>query len=353
MSQLPVQAAEVASFESRLGVKLPAYYKSTLLDDKIRRILSSKTIGSLRPGDSMSLFAGLTEELRQLHPEFPHSGVVFSCPTDHTTGNFDLTRGYLRFFLPDKDDPSRLGDTVYSWDLRKRRKSRDCTIQEWIDSYEACADDALLRELGVDKPNVFEHEGLVAEPRDPGLAAILTLRGDSALRTLASVGEIWMPCATFRVKGAYISVCDLGQTPRPAEGVRLAPGEYEVSATIRRSALGDWPVLGKIRVAPKCLRISPDLHRVFDVNVNWGAIAVYDRQTFFRKVSSDSRDSFAMDLVDAASERPCVIDTGKGTKVLVAASGDGDGSYPVYALMHGAEAVGLEVHFNANEARTQ
>ena len=45
MSNLPVDAAELAGFEQRLGVRLPEHYVSSLLDPGIGAVLRDRRIG--------------------------------------------------------------------------------------------------------------------------------------------------------------------------------------------------------------------------------------------------------------------------------------------------------------------
>lgn len=347
MSNLPVIADEVASFETRLGIQLPEHYKASLLDERIRRILSSKTVGFLHPGHTMAHFADLTETLRRRHPEFPRAGVVLSCGIDSDTGDFNLAWGYLRFLLPDKKVAARLGDTVYAWDLRKRRQSRDCTIQVWIGSSIDCADDELTASLGIRKPRVHDDdEPLRTRSCDPDLMAALALRGDAAQARLSALGERWLPCVQFELKGSFVSIVDLGQSPDPRRGVRLPPGRYEASVKLAASRLGDWPIVSKLRLVLPHEGDALGLERIGDVDVDLAAIAIFDRQVFLRKFPVDRRDAFALALADVTL-RPCLVESGKGTDVLVVPAGDGDGTYPLHALSQGGSTIGIEVHFTA------
>lgn len=350
MSTLPINSDEVSAFEQRIGIQLPEYYKARLQDPKVRCLFEK--VQAIRADQSMMSFANLTEHLKNAHPEFPRDGVVLFCGTDEA-GRFNLDWGYLRFMLPEKKNPSRLSETVYTWDVTKRRKSRDCTIQEWLDSTIDCAPDELVMELGLTKQNAFEQDDLEVEPCDPDLQAKLRLRGDAAFSMLTSLGTTWLPCAELAISGAYVSVTDLGQTPSPSSGIKMLPGAYVATVQLSKSGLGDWPVISSFRLMQKGAAQPFVTQEAGVVDVDLAAVAVFDRQGFFKAVPASDREGFTMDLMEI-SEMPCLVVAGKRSPspVLVLPSGDGDGTYQIHRLTVGTQNIGLEITFGIAEART-
>ena len=344
MSNLPVDAAELAGFEQRLGVRLPEHYVSSLLDPGIGAVLRDRRIGFLRPGSTMEQFGALTEALRARYADFPRDGVLLSCPVHHRTGEFDFEWGYPRFLVPDKKDRTRLGDTVYTWMPQQRRKVRDCTIQEWIASTLHFAGDDVLSAAGVARPpDPWPEQPLRTRPVEAELAAILALRGEAALARLAEVDGQWLPCATLKLKGNWLSVCDLAQFPTGDMGVRLPPGEYAAQVRLAKSRLGEWPIVATLRVTRPGAQPT-DRRHAYDVDIDLAAIAVHDRQTLLRRFAIHDRDPVSEQLM-ALECTHCVVVIRKGLESLVLPSGDGDGSYPVYALLDGDATVGIEVEF--------
>jgi hypothetical protein len=346
MSNLPVDSADLADFEQRLGVRLPDYYKATLLDARLRAALCERRVGFLRPGVSMHQFGSLTEALRERHPEFPRDGVLLFCPVDPRTGEYGPDFGYSRFLVPDRKDPTRLGDTVYSWDPQRRRKVRDCTIQQWIASSLSRASDAALAAAGIDRPDPWgDDKPLRVRACAPALMEVLALRGDEAIARLARIGDDWLDCATFPLSGKRLAVCDMAQQPFMEEGIGLAPGKYSAHVRLARSSLGDWPIVVALRLLPPEANVTGRRH-AHDVSVDLAAIAVHDRQSLSKKLRTWDRDPLFEQLVDEAKP-PCVVELRRGLEALVVPSGDGDGVYPVFVLLDGEAAVGIEVDFNA------
>jgi hypothetical protein len=346
MSLLPVIAEELEAFEARMQVKLPSYYKQSLLDERVRRVLMSFPVGVLRADDAMHTFANITEKVRATEPKFPANGVVIFCGLNPRTGILDPSWGYLRFLRPDKKDPSRLGDSVFTWVPDRQRQLRDCSIQEWIGSHIDGARDELIAELGLVKPRVFDEKPVLrAEPCSAEVQRDLALRGAAALRRLEVLSNSWVTIATIIFKGRFASLCDAGQLPCAAEGIKLSPGTYDVSLQVAKSSLGEWLMVSSLRVALQGAELSKlSLRHAARIEVDSAAVALYDRQTFFRKIPSYEQPSFLMDLAEV-TELPSLLRCGKGTSVLVIPSGDGDGTYGIQSLHDGTNTVGFVVDF--------
>lgn len=342
MTHLPVFAEELLAFEAQLGVRLPEHYTASLLDPKIRAALCSRGIGFLTPGHTMQRFGRLTEEVRQRFPEFPRDGVVIYCGLNPRNGAFELDRGYLRFLVPDKKDPSRLGDTVYSWDPQRRRKSRDCSIKQFIDSPLSCVDGEVLQSLGIPRLNPFPEEPLKVETFE--IAQLLKLRGAGASAMLGKMADDWIYFATFRLNGSYLAICDLGHAPGSRSGFRLPPGDYRMVAKLGKSRIGDWPIVRGLRLLSAQADQPVATVRAGTVETDRAAIVVFDRQEFFASVRYLDRDRFLESLAEV-TDRPCKVKAGKHTHVAIVPSGDGDGSYPVYTLTASGMLVGIEVRF--------
>lgn len=350
MPLFPVIPDQLAEAEAALGIALPAVYKRMLGDERIRRVLASAQIGQLRPRDTMATFVALTHELRERQPQFPRDGVVMSFGVS-PRGAFDFSRGHARFWMPDKRRAGELGDTVYSWNLQTQRKVRDCSTEEWIGSSIDCADDALLAELGLEKPNVFADEAPPVRVRPWGdVASLLELRGEAAAAALAATDAGWMDAGRFTVAGRFLTPCDLGTTPETwLPAVRVAPGDYAVALHLAPSRRGEWLIVSALRLlrigATACAR-----HPAIAVSIDHAALCVFDRQPFLKQVPTLDRLAVADALGDLPST-PGVVDIARDAGALLVPTGEGDGVYLVVALhaddtaRAGSEAIGLEIGF--------
>jgi hypothetical protein len=334
MAFFPVIDVELEEAERALGIRLPDAWKAKLGDPKIQRALQDRKVGSLRATDTMAKFVELTMQLRERYPEFPRGAVVMVCGQDRD-GGFQLSRGYARVCLPDKRDPSKLGDFLHSWDLVRRRLSRDCSTQDMIDSHVGCASPELLAELGL-------------AARDPwGEAKPLATRGapdvlDMLEGRATPVFDKWLPCGEMRVAGRFLTPCDLGQYPTSAHAsVAVEPGQYE--AWIRLGPNGAVPVVRAARLSLKgagaiaCTQVAT-------LDVDLAAIAVFDRQGFFKSMRSWDRDSFGEQLMELKA-RPMFVAASRKSELFVTPTGAGDGTYPIFALHEGERAVGIELRF--------
>jgi hypothetical protein len=346
MACFPVIAEQLADAEAALDVGLPDVWKDRLLDPRFRRVLSDPKVQYLRPGDSMQDFVALTRRLRELHPEFPRDGVVMFCGLE-ADGSFNLRFGYPRFCLPDQRDPTRLSDVLYSWCIERRRKTRDCSCDEWIDGALHLVDEAVLTELGLEKPRDPEARSLVQSSScSDEVHRLLELRADAAASALAALADRWVRCAEMNVHGKFVALCDLGQIPdSSARAIALAPGVYALSLRFGLSRVGPWPIIAALRLS----RGEPDDRRcAFDLDIDGGAVALFDRQPLLRQVSSELREALSLDL-EALQVTPSQLLVGKSAEGLLVPAGDGDGTYPVFRLFRGAEVVGLEVLFEAHD----
>lgn len=343
MAMLPVTMEEVDAYEQSVGVRLPGIYRNLMLDPKIRIVMSS--VGMLKPGFAMHDFAVVTERMRREQPGFPADGVIVFCGGSPELG-FNLTWGYAKFLLPQKADPTTLDDVLYSWDLKKRRKARDCRVTELVDSIISVAPSSLVNSLGLRQPEPAERVQRVLEPVDSRLLALLDLRGQAARDAVRDQDERWMACARFEVLGNHLSPCDLGQTPeRDGIAVPVGPGTFEALVKVAMSRMGDWPVIATLRIT-RTGREPDERIAAGELAIDLGAVAIFDRQPFFKAVRHHDRESFGMDLMEI-TKRPCLVKVAK-SRVLILPTGDGDGTYPVYQLREKGGPVGLDIEFEGD-----
>ena len=350
MGWFPVVADSIDEVEAQLGVALPQMYKSILLEPRVADVLSDALLGTFDRNFSMHQFAGMTQILREAHPEFPRDGVVAFCAS-LDNDDFTLEWGNWRFWLPDKVNPGRLEDVFYNWNLKTRKKSFDCSTADMLVSYIGIVqgdDSTLLQELGYAVPLPLPAPPLTTSlPCDRAVLAYLGLRGAELAAVLPSIANVWLPCARLTLKGKFLCPRDLGQEPTSSarESIKVAPGVYEVSVQLCKSRMrnSDWPVVQAVRVLMQGA-VSDDSVPAFKVDVDQAAICIFDRQAFFKQVLVDERDE-ALELISDVQEKPCVIVAGKGAQAIVMPSGDGDGTYQVNQLLAAGASVGLEVVF--------
>ena len=343
MSCFPVRADQLAEAEAALGIALPGAWTQRLLDPRVQRVLAHPRVGALRASDSMARFVGLTMELRERQPQFPRDGVVCFCGVDGR-GQFLLDRGYLRFWVPEKNATGRLDDMVHAWDPVKRRRNRDCPTAEFLDGFIASAPDDVLAAEGLARPEqpplppLMQWQPLVAAQ------ARLALRDDAAR---AAVVDEWIIEGTMNVSGTYLTPCDLGHDPSvpglPA--VKVMAGAYAIGLRYAMSARHDYATVAALRLARAGAVVSTRAP-LCTLDVDLGAVSVFDRQAFQKQVTTGDRDG-ACDELRLPPALPCVAIVGRSAQSVHVPSGDGDGSYAVFALHDANGAVGLEIEFVA------
>lgn len=345
MPCLPVIPAELGAAEAALGIALPEAWKQRLLDPRVQCVLADERIGVLRPQDTMAAFVELTHRLRALHPEFPRDGVVAACGVEED-GAFNLRFGYVRFWLPDKRQAARLGDTIHSWSLTKRRASRDCGSAEWIDLALSSADPALLAAQGLVPQVPADTAAPVrTRPGDGELMHALGLRGEAANALLAGSAGRWWTVGTLAVAGGQLTPCDLGQVPaRAHKSVGVTPGAYAAQVRLEPSAHGNGPVVAALRIT-RSTHATPG-RELFRLDIDHAAVAVFDRQPLLRQVPPGEREALSLNLA-ALTALPCMAVIGRDAEAVLVPAGDGDGTYPVLELLDGGDCVGLELRFAA------
>ncbi|MCC7054577.1 MAG: hypothetical protein IT355_15005 [Gemmatimonadaceae bacterium] len=339
MPWFPVIPAELAQAESALGIALPIQYRTALLAPGLRQMLQHPVLGAIDPTLHMHDFVRLTAEVRRDVPEFPADGVVATVPMGR----------YFRFWLPDPRNPSRLADVIYSWDTVAHRKVKDCTTDAWVrlsaqivresDPQFFVRSGAVVRERPAPEPAVRFRAGDVA------LAALLAAQGAAAAVEVAGAAGRWLPCARMHVSGRHLVPRDLGQLPDGTgdPAVTVVPGEYDALVQVALSPAGDAVVVSALRlVRAGVTDLVAEPHSVLDVDL--AAVAVFDRQAFFRRVPVEAQDAVA-DALCAPPSMPCVAVAGRSAEVLLVPAGAGDGSYPVLVLRREGAVVGLEVRF--------
>ena len=322
----PVDKDELAGTEQTLGTALPTRYKAALLDQRVRAILSHQSASSFWAGMTMAQFAGFTAVLRAQQAELPPGAVVAAAVVDHETGA-PVFRGYWRIWLPEKDQPRQLGPVLYSWDAVKRRKTRDCTVDAWVDTVVrvvAAADPAHLEAVGFPQPAPERKEKpfFHATPLERAKPATVSLRGGT-----------WCICdgATLPVASGLVRV-------------RAPAGNYAVELKMARTEQQPGARVAAVRLVllgAKAERTQPQGH----VDVDHAVVALHDRDAFIKAVPSSQRDRAGHELENLQAT-PCVVDVKGRAQFVLVPSGRGDGTYPVNALLDGNGAVvGVEVLF--------
>jgi hypothetical protein len=340
MAMFPVEAEEIERVEAAIGVSLPRKYKQLLGDPKVQAALRHKKIGMLVEGKRMDDFVALTERMRATEPGFPKDGVLAFCSVA-PTGEFQLAFGYPRIWLPDPKAPTSLGETLYSWHLGKGRCTKDCSNKTWIDGVidslcQTAPEDAVS--LGFQALEPKKAESLRVRSVSQDVLAALSRSWDP------SQSGVWTFAGQLELSGKFMSIVDAGEQPTARSAcINVGPGIYDVWMSFRKSKLGDRPVIGGLKVVLNG-EDADGLGRTLKVDVDWAAVAVYDRQAFFRATRSEEREFFCTDMA-ALEERPVLVKAGRKTEVLLVPTGDGDGTYEVKELREGVRVIGFVGEF--------
>lgn len=318
MLWFPVIPEQVAAVEAELGVALPSAYKAIVGDARYRQLLAHPTVGAIDLAMSMRDFAAFTAHRRTTLLGFPRTGVVA----------MEGAGRYIRFWLPDPDAPGTLGGTVYAWDTVEGKQSKDASVLSILQSMlSLVASDPSPARRRAPSPAPFDVEALELPPEGAG----------------------WVACGTWTLHGQHVVVTDLGALPsrETLATVRVAPGAYRVEVQRSRSGSdGGDAVIGAVRLVRADIDAAAPLASVHvaNVDVDLGAVALYDRQAFTARVRPAGRERFAAALLEVAVPLG-LLRIGGATPVLVVRSGEGDGSYGVAALRLGEEVVGVGVGF--------
>jgi hypothetical protein len=344
MPWFPILPDEVSAAEARLGIALPLGYRAIVGDPKYRALLAHPTVGAINLDTTMLDFVAHTVHRRATLPGFPANGVVA----------MEGAGRYIRFWLPDPKHPGRLGETVYAWDTIEGKRTKDASslaiLMSMIALVERADADATSTNREHTVPNARE-----APRSKPFVAQEVSLP--------ARTGT-WTRCGTWELRGQYVTFTDLGEIPSretPAT-VRLAAGTYRIDVRLVRRSERDDTMIAGWRLVRVDVGAATDMHddpaiegrvttdtrfiseQIAMLDVDLGAIAVYDRQTFFARVRPDNRDAFVEALMEVTGPLS-VLHLGDLAPVQIVRSGEGDGSYPVFALRSGGDVVGVAVHF--------
>jgi hypothetical protein len=330
----PIIAEERDDAERALGIALPTRYCELLLDPRVSALLAHPSMGLLTPERRMPDFVTLTHEVRHTEPGFPADGVVATAPQGR----------YFRFWLPDPRDAGRLGDVRYTWDTVTHRSSRDSSDVQSVH--------VALQALHTAAPDAFTAVGYPPPTSDAPAASRVRVRAsDESLRERLAHApspdqdDAWHTCGVLQVQGRYLTVADLGLVPDGTTqwALKVAPGPYAVTVRLRPSLCGEYTVVAAVRLLRQGCDAFEATHAAM-IDVDLAAVVLHDRQAFFAQVPVRNREA-VIDALLEVDERPCVVVLGHSAESLIVPSGDGDGSYPVYALTCGAECVGLEIAF--------
>lgn len=341
MPWFPVVEDEVASAEAALGVALPPRYKALLRDATVRQILAHPALGALSAGATMHEFVAYTFRCRETLPGFPADGVA---ATD-TPGRF------VRFWRPDPKRAGVLGEMLYAWDTERQRASKDCTSEASVRTMIAVLHGAapdFLASVGYPAPPAQQSAPpFRVRHGNASLATMLAAQGDQVDAVLASVMGRWLPYDECEVRGRYLVPCDLGQLPEGSRqwALEVEPGRYRAELQVARSARAGRVIVAAVRLVREGSS-APDATEVAAVDIDHAAMAIYDRQTFLKRVRPEQRESFSMDVLEV-TDLPAVLESQRTSRflALVLPTGDGDGTFPVYELRTGQDIVGIEVRF--------
>ena len=322
MTMFPVRPKEVPAIEARLGIALPPNYLRLMANLRLQGLLALPALGMLDPKLGMGEFLDYCERKRQALTGLPPDAVVaWIGMRSGGMGRFS------RFWLPDAKRPLHLGETEYSWDSQNRRAQRDCSNTSWLAllvDVVRPADADLLRELGFPAQPSKERKALRCHP--------LALDRESD-------GDGWRTVSPWTLSGSVVAVCDLGLEPQARDGVSvpLPPGDYELALRVE----GQRVLALRLRSVGSS---ASALQQFATLDVDYAAVALYDRQRFFKRVRLDDRTEWVEDLCEL-SPCPYLAEGGRGLEVLVVPSGKGDGSYPVYLLQDATGPQGLQIDF--------
>jgi hypothetical protein len=112
---------------------------------------------------------------------------------------------------------------------------------------------------------------------------------------------------------------------------------------LREMQGSSFPAVSAMRVVLKDATVS-GREKVSNLAVDLAAVAVFDRQTFFKAIRTYDRDSFGEQLMELTGH-PLFVAASRNSEIFIAPSGAGDGTYAVYALTEGERPIGLEVSF--------
>lgn len=154
----------------------------------------------------------------------------------------------------------------------------------------------------------------------------------------------WYEVARLKVRTGGIDVADLGRMPADSVRLRVPNGNYVIEARL----IDFDGSLCLSRVRARLEGIHPKLGRKRgSVAVDFAAIAIADFEYFRQTLDEDDLEELsenATEFMQVEFCEKCSMSFESGAaQFAVSKSGFGDGTYPVFALMQGKRAVGLEV----------
>ncbi|MEM0515237.1 hypothetical protein WCN91_07310 [Pseudoalteromonas sp. YIC-827] len=335
-SCFPVYEDQILEAEKLLGIKLPERYKELVCNEKVLKALTSKKCKFIDPSLSMLDFVEYSKIVKEIDPNFPKDAIVMFCPTKNI--RYKSKWGYLRFWIPDKKNPGVLSNTIYSWDLDRGKKSKDCSVDCWLSS-------PIEVYYGRDKP-LFESLGL-ALPEDETFIKDVTSLVVNEL--VEKDQDEWLKLGSMIIKGKWLTPCDLGQTPDSdvSPSLKVNPGKFDVYFRSIAHPDNKTFTLKGLRLLPEASKLNSKIE-AFDIDIDVGSVCIFDRQSLFRQVSLYEREDLGMELLELDPDIS-IIKIGSSSEVLCCPAGRGDGTYKVYKLETIDNEVGLEIDFSANQ----
>ncbi len=167
----------------------------------------------------------------------------------------------------------------------------------------------------------------------------------------SGVESEWLPFVTIELLGSRLRIADVYMIGTPGEGVELAaePGRYALDAKVM--TFDDDRRISRLRVQRAGL-VGVLGEPAGEVGVDLAAVGVTDGERIraFFEADNDAfqewGDALWYQRNDMVGVWPCEP---ADTTIAYVDSGFGDGTFPVWHLMHDGVAVGLEIEFIAPE----
>lgn len=157
----------------------------------------------------------------------------------------------------------------------------------------------------------------------------------------------WLPFCTLELGGAEFLVVDASYAPDRDEGITIKapPGSYELQVKVVH--YGRDRRVSRLRAALRGSAPRPG-RKLGEVRSDTGRTGVCDFRVFSRAWGQDDEASYQTLSAAFRGAPPfgiAALDKARGPFMPFVASGFGDGTFPVFALLEGKRRVGFEIEF--------